>query len=144
MEEKKKLMFEVMYERDGVGIDICSDEEDINKEDDLDDEEFWESEDEEDDLNWEEVCGGWVKIGNCSSLLREYIEINYSSKWIGDKLEVKYGNEYKDYFCEWLMEYKDIDIDWDEDDEKKFIKIFFDGDVEKMKNWKKKEKRLCY
>ena len=30
------------------------------------------------------------------------------------------------------------------DDEKKFIKIFFDGDVEKMKNWKKKEKRLCY
>ena len=42
------------------------------------------------------------------------------------------------------MEYKDVDIDWDEDDEKEFIKIFFDGDVEKMKNWKKKEERLCY
>jgi len=136
MEEKKELMFEIMYERDGVGIDICSDEDS-----DFD----GKSRDEYiDDLDWEEVCGGWFKIGNCSCLLSEYKKINYSSKFIGDKLEIKYGNEYKDDFLEWIMEYKDVDIDWDEDDEKEFIKIFFDGDVEKMKNWKKKEERLCY
>ena len=139
MEEKKELMFEIMYERDGVGINVLSDEE-YN---DLKNSNF-DYDNYMDDLNIEEVCGGWIMIGNCSSLLREYIEINYSSKFIGDKLEIKYGNEYKDYFCEWIMEYKDVDKGWDEDDEKEFIKIFFDGDVEKMKNWKKKEERLCY
>ena len=127
MEEKKELMFEIMYERNGVEISICSDEDS-----DFDGKEYDEY---MDDLDWEEVCGGWIKIGNCSSLLREYIEINYSSKFIGDKLEIKYGNEYKDYFCEWIMEYKDVDKGWDEDNEKEFIKIFFDGDVEKMKNY---------
>ena len=34
------------------------------------------------------------------------------------------------------MWYKDNDIDWDEDVEKYFIEVFFDGDVEKMKNYK--------
>ena len=122
MEEKKELMFEIMYERDGVGIDICSDEDS-----DFDGKSYDEY---MDDLDWEEVCGGWFKIGNCSCLLSEYINI-------GDE-------DFKDDFLEWLMEYKDIDIDWDEDDEKRLIRECFDGDVEKMKNWKKKKKRLCY
>ena len=140
MEEKKELMFEIMYERDGVGINVLSDEElkKIDEDEDFCLDDYW------DDLNMEEVCGGWIMIGNCSGLLREYIEINYSSKFIGDKLEVKYGNEYKDYFCEWIMEYKDVDKGWDEDDEKEFIKIFFDGDVEKMKNWTPPPDRGAY
>ena len=125
MEEKKELMFEVMYERDGVGINVLSDEEynDLKNRD-------FDYDDYLDNLNWEDVGGSWIMIGNCSSLLREYINV-------GD-------DDFKDDFLEWLMEYKDIDIDWDEDDEKKLIREFFDGDVEKMKNWKKKEERLCY
>ena len=125
MEEKKELMFEVMYERDGVGINVLSDEE-FN---DLKNRDF-DYDDYLDNLNWEDVGGSWIMIGNCSSLLREYINV-------GD-------DDFKDDFLEWLMEYKDIDIDWDEDDEKKLIRVCFDGDVEKMKNWKKKEERLCY
>ena len=134
MEEKKELMFEIMYERDGVGINVLSDEElkKIDEDEDFCLDDYW------DELG-DDAAGGWVMVGNCSGLLREYKSINYSSKWIGDKLEIKYYNEYKDYFCEWIMEYKDVDKGWDEDDEREFIKIFFDGDVEKMKNWKSKE-----
>ena len=117
MEEKKELMFEVMYERDGVGINVLSDEE-FN---DLKNRDF-DYDDYLDNLNWEDVGGSWIMIGNCSSLLREYINV-------GD-------DDFKDDFLEWLMEYKDIDIDWDKDDEKKLIRECFDGNVEKMKNWK--------
>ena len=119
MKEKKRFIFEVGIDRDG--LEIYSEVEDINKEDDLDDEEFWESEDEEyDDCNLSE------KIGRgCYSLISYY---------------ETYGvYDYKDKFIERIMYLKDIDIDWDEDVEKYFIEVFFDGDVEKMKNWKSKE-----
>ena len=115
MEEKKRFIFEVGIDRGG--LEIYSEEEDINKEDDLDDEEFWESEDEEyDDCNLSEVVGR-----GCKSLISYYR--NYGLY------------RYKDTFLERIMYLKDIDIDWDEDVEKYFIEVFFDGDVEKMKNY---------
>jgi len=115
--KKEKIMFEIMYESDGVGICICSDE-DSNFDGKSYDEYM-------NDLDIEEVCGGWFKIGGCSCLLSEYINI-------GD-------DEFKDKFLKWLMEYKDVDIDWDKDDEERLIRECFDGDIEKMKNWKSKE-----
>ena len=116
MKEKKRFIFEVGIDRGG--LEIYSEEEDINKEDDLDDEEFWESEDEEyegDDCLSEKVGRG------CYSLISYYN--NYGL------------DRYKDTFLERIMYLKDIDIDWDEDVEKYFIEVFFDGDVEKMKNY---------
>ena len=119
MKEKKRFIFEVGIDRDG--LEIYSEVEDINKEDDLDDEEFWESEDEEyDDCKLSEIVGK-----GCYSLISYY---------------KNYGLErYKDEFIKRIMGCKDVDIDWDEDVEKYFIEVFFDGDVKKMENWKSKE-----
>jgi len=110
MEEKKRFIFEVGIDRDG--LEIYSEEEDINKEFD------WDEEDEEidDDCLSEKVGSG------CYSLISYY---------------KNYGlYRYKDKFIKRIMNLKDIDIDWDEDVEKYFIEVFFDGDVEKMKNYK--------
>lgn len=109
MEEKKRFIFEVGIDRDG--LEIYSEEEDINKEFD------WDEEDEEidDDCLSEKVGRG------CYSLISYYR--NYGL------------DRYKDKFIKRIMNLKDIDIDWDEDVEKYFIEVFFDGDVEKMKNY---------
>lgn len=140
MEEKRRLMFEITWERNGPEIDILDEEESkkIDEDEDFSLDDYW------DDLDYEEAAGGPIMVGDCSGLLREYSSINYHSKFVGDELVVRWGTEYKDYFCKWIMEYKDVDLGWDEDDEKKFVKIFFDGDVEKMKNWEPPVERLAY
>lgn len=139
MEEKRHLMFEITYERNGPEIDILSDEETkkIDEDEDFSLDDYW------DDLE-DDAAGGPIMVGDCSGLLREYCEINYHSKWVGDELVVRWGTEYRDTFLEWIMEYKDVDLGWDEDDEKKFIKAFFGGDVEKMKNWTPPPDRGAY
>ena len=112
MKEKRRFIFEVGIDRDG--LEIYSEVEDINKEFD------WDEEDEEyDDCNLSEIVGN-----GCKSLISYYE--NYSDSVY----------EYKDYFIKRIMRCKDVDIDWDEDVEKYFIEVFFDGDVEKMKNYK--------
>ena len=125
MEEKKigkRFEFEVGIDRGGLEIysEVVVIDEDFDWE--KDEKEFWESEDEEvgcesDDCNLSE------KIGRgCKSLISYY---------------ETYGvYDYKDKFIKRIMGCKDVDIDWDEKVEKYFIEVFFDGDVEKMKNYK--------